>query len=161
MNINVATVSAKYDAFNLEDARLGAPKEPLPSFMTMRLDKSLLRPQNTLQNYRGGKGAVKYRRALDPTVFLSNWSYMDHLIITPGASEGLHRHPKVGEVYYVISGDGEVKVNNETSAIHKGDGVPISPGQAHSFTNNGTQDLELMIIGVATEKGNLETVEVK
>jgi len=54
-----------------------------------------------------------------------------------------------------------VKVDNETSAIHKGDGVPISPGQAHSFTNNGTQDLELMIIGVATEKGNLETVEVK
>ena len=161
MNINVATVSGKYDAFNLEDARLGAPKEPLPSFMTMRLDKALLRPRDTLQNYRGGKGAVKYRRALDPTVFLSNWSYMDHLIITPGGSEGLHRHPKVGEVYYVISGDGEVKVNNETSAIHKGDGVPVLPNEAHSLTNTGAQDLELMIIGVATEKGSLDTVEVK
>jgi mannose-6-phosphate isomerase-like protein (cupin superfamily) len=104
---------------------------------------------------------VKYRRALDPTVFLSNWSYMDHLIISPGASEGLHRHPKVGEVYYVLNGDGEVKVNNETSAIHKGDGVPIQPDEAHSFVNSGSQDLELMIIGIATEKGALDTVEVK
>jgi len=161
MNINVATVSGQYDAFNLEDARVDVPKDPIPVFMTMRIDKSLMNARSTMQNYRGGKGSVKFRRALDPTVFLSNWSYMDHLIIAPGSSEGLHRHPKLGEVYYVLSGDGEVKVDNETSAIHKGDGVPISPGQAHSFTNNGTQDLELMIIGVATEKGNLETVEVK
>jgi len=73
----------------------------------------------------------------------------------------LHRHPKLGEVYYVLSGDGEVKVDSETSAIHKGDGVPVTPGQAHSLTNTGTQDLELMIIGVSTEKGNLDTVEVK
>ena len=161
MNINVATVSGKYDAFNLEDPRLGVPKEPMPTFMTMRIDKALFRPRDTLQNYRGGKGSVRYRRALDPTVFLSNWSYMDHLVISPGSSEGLHRHPKVGEVYYVISGDGEVKVNSETSPIHKGDGIPVLPNDPHSLTNNGSQDLELMIIGIATEKGILDTIEVK
>jgi hypothetical protein len=33
--------------------------------------------------------------------------------------------------------------------------------EAHSFTNTGTQDLELMIIGVAMQKGALDTVEVK
>lgn len=161
MNINVATVSTVYDAFNLDDPRLNVPLDPLPVFMTMRLDPALMTTRSTQQNYRGGQGAVKYRRALDPTVFLTNWSYMDHLIIPPGASEGLHRHPKVGEVYYVIKGDGEVKVNTETAPIHKGDGIPILPGDAHAFTNNGTADLELMIIGIATEKGRLETEVVK
>ena len=158
MNINVASVKGEYDAFNLEDPRVGVPKEPIPAFMTMRLDKALLRAR---ENYHGGTGTVKYRRALDPKVFLTNWSYMDHLVITPGASEGMHRHPGLEEIYYVISGDGEAKVNSETAAIHKGDGIPVMLNEAHSFTNTGTQDLELMIIGIAMQKGALDTVEVK
>ena len=96
MNINVATVSGAVRRVRPEDSRVGAPKDPKPVFMTMRLDKALMGERQTLQNYRGGQGTVKYRRALDPTVFLTNWSYMDHLIIPPGASEGLHRHPDVG-----------------------------------------------------------------
>jgi mannose-6-phosphate isomerase-like protein (cupin superfamily) len=158
MNINVASVKGEYDAFNLEDPRVGVPKEPIPAFMTMRLDKTLLRPR---ENYHGGTGTVKYRRALDPKVFLSNWSYMDHLVVTPGASEGMHRHPGLEEIYYVISGDGEAKVNGETAAIRKGDGIPVMLNEPHSFKNTGTQDLELMIIGVAMQKGALDTVEVK
>ena len=159
MNINVASVKGQYDAFNLEDPRVGVPKEPIPAFMTMRLDKALLRAR---QNYHGGTGTVKYRRALDPTVFLTNWSYMDHLVISPGASEGMHRHPGLEEIYYVIAGDGEVTVNGEKAAIHKGDGIPIFLNEPHSFVNNGGQDLELMIIGIAMQKGvGLDAVEVK
>ena len=158
MNINVSTVKGQYDAFNLDDARQGAPKEAKPVFMTMRLDKAMLRPREA---YHGGTGTVKYRRALDPTVFLSNWSYMDHLVIAPGASEGMHRHPGLEEIYYVIAGDGESKVNGETAAIHKGDAVPVMLNEPHSFVNNGSQELELMIIGIAMQKGALETVDVK
>ena len=160
MNINVATRSEEYDAFDLQDSRVGAPKDAIPVFMTMRLDDKLMSAKDTLQGYRGGKGTVKYRRALPPSVFLSNWSYMDHLIVTPGSSEGLHKHPGVGEVYYVLSGSGDVIVGGETAAIHKGDGVPILPDQAHSIVNNGTGNLELMIIGIAIEKGRLDTVEL-
>ncbi len=161
MNINVATVSGEYDAFDLQDSRVGAPKDPIPVFMTMRLDRGLMGERQTLQNFRGGTGTVRYRRALEPTVFLTNWGYVDHLILTPGSSEGLHKHASVGEVYYVLNGDGNVTVAGETAAIHKGDGVPILPDQAHALVNTGALDLELMIIGVATEKGKLETVVVQ
>src|SRR5215471_12789691 len=44
MNINIASVRGHYDAFNLDDARVGAAKDPIPVFMTMRLDKALLAP---------------------------------------------------------------------------------------------------------------------
>lgn len=161
MNINVASVSGQYDAFDLNDSRVGAPKEPRPVFMTMRLDRALLGERQTFNGYRGGTGVVKYRRALDPAVFLTNWAYVDHLVISPGASEGLHRHPQLGEVYYVISGRGTVTVNQETAPIRTGDAVPVRPDEAHSVLNSGTEDLEIMVIGVATEKGRLDTVEVK
>ena len=157
MNINVSAVKGKYDAFDLNDARVGAAKDDKPVFMTMRLDRKLLRPA---ERFRGGEGTAMYRRALDPSVFLTNWSYVDHLVLPPGASEGLHRHAGVEEVYYVINGDGEVTVGTETAAIHKGDGVPLQLNDVHSFKNTGTQDLEFMILGIAAQKGVLDVQEV-
>jgi mannose-6-phosphate isomerase-like protein (cupin superfamily) len=123
--------------------------------MTMRLDKELL---HAVEGYHGGEGTARYRRALDPSVFYTNWSYMDHLLLPPGASEGLHRHPGIEEVYFVLNGDGQAQVNGETAGIHKGDAVPVLLNEAHSFKNNSSQDLEFMIIGIARQKGVLETV---
>lgn len=158
MNINVTSIKGKYDAFNLGDARVGVAKNPIPSFMTMNLDKKLLRPSPA---YRGGQGTAQYRRALSPEVFLSNWSYVDHLVLPHETSEGRHRHTGLEEIYFVLNGEGEVQVDKETASIHKGDAVPVLLNQVHSFRNNGTQDLELMVVGIATRKGVLETVEVK
>ena len=157
MNINVSAVKGEYDAGNLDDPRVGVPKDEIPVFMAMRLEKDRLRP---MESYRGGVGTARYRRALEPTVFLTNWSYVDHLVLTPGASEGLHRHRGVEEVYYVISGEGEVQVNDETAAIGKGDAVPLQFGDAHSFKNTGAGDLEFMILGIALQKGVLDTQEI-
>lgn len=158
MNINVSAVKGKYDAFNLGDARVGAPLDPIPVFMTMRLEKKLLQPR---EGYLGGRGTAQYRRALDPEVFLTNWSYMDHLVLPPGASEGPHLHKGVEEVYYVMEGAGEAQVEKETAAIGKGDAVPVLINEVHAFRNTGLQDLELMIIGIATQKWVLDTEEVK
>jgi len=154
MNINVASVKSHYDAFNLDDARVGVPKDAVPVFMTMKLDKALLA---AVKNHNGGEGTVRYRRALDPDVFLTNWAYVDHLLIPPGASEGLHRHRGVEEIYYVLSGDGQVRVNDETAEIHKGDAVPVRLNEPHSLTNNSKGDIELMIVGVSTQKNVLDT----
>jgi quercetin dioxygenase-like cupin family protein len=57
----------------------------------------------------------------------------------------------------VLSGDGQVQVNGETAPIHTGDGVPIRFNEAHSLVNNGSADLELMIVGISAQKDVLDT----
>jgi mannose-6-phosphate isomerase-like protein (cupin superfamily) len=110
-----------------------------------------------MPNYLGGQGTVQYRRALDADVFLTNWAYVDHILVPPGASIGKHYHKGVEEIFYVLNGDGEVEVNAESAAIHKGDGVPIRFNESHSFTNNGSADLELMVVGISAQKNVLDT----
>ena len=158
LNINVSAVKGRYDAFNLNDPRIGVPLDPIPVFMTMRLYKNLLQPKKA---YLGGQGTARYRRALHPEIFHTNWSYVDHLLLPPGATEGRHRHVGLEEVYYVMNGNGEVELNNETAAIHTGDAVPVLLRDVHSFHNNSSQDLEMMIIGIAAQKWVLDTEEVK
>jgi len=162
MNIVVTMVKGKVDAFDLGDDRADAPIEPKPVFIHVRFDKERLRPVTSLN---GGRGTVRYRRLLGPEIFTTNWAYVDHLVLPPGTTEGKHRHSGVEEIYYVMSGAGTARVNDEAAAIRRGDAVPVllsdRGGEAHSFENAGTEDLEFMVIGVALEKGKLDVEDVR
>jgi mannose-6-phosphate isomerase-like protein (cupin superfamily) len=148
MNINVSTIPGYYDAFNLDDGRVGASKDAIPTFMTMRLDRSLLRP---VANMDGGQGTVQYRRALDPSVFASAWSYVDHYLLPPGASFGPVTRNGMSEIFYVMNGAGSATIGNETAQIRSGDAVPAAVNESRAIRNSGSEPLELMVIGVARD----------
>ncbi len=157
MNIAVGSVRGRYDAFDLGDDRVGAVLDLRPVFINMNLDRSLLKPVSALY---GGKGSVGYRRALGPEVFRTNWGYVDHIVVPAGSSLGYHRHDLQEEIYYVISGTGRAVLDGEVSDLAAGDALPIRLHEAHGLENSGQRELELMVFGIALEKGKLDTTEV-
>jgi mannose-6-phosphate isomerase-like protein (cupin superfamily) len=146
MNINVGLLPSFYDAWNLDDGRVGASKDSIPQFIHMDLSSSLDRP---MENFEGGTGTAMFHRGLDPTVFYTAWSYVDHLLLPPGASAGPNTKPDMAEVYYVISGAGTATIGGEKAEIRAGDAVPAALGESRAFAATGSAPLEFMIIGIA------------
>lgn len=157
MNLNVSLIPGVYDNFDLGDTRVGAALDPIPTFMTMRLDASLLRAAGA--RGRGSApppdpNAVLSRRVLGPAVFSTTWSYVDHVVVPPGASTAALAHDSVGEAYYVLKGEGTLAVRGaqaETAAVGAGDAIAIRIGESSQFTNRGPAPLELFVMGVAKD----------
>jgi mannose-6-phosphate isomerase-like protein (cupin superfamily) len=158
MNLNVSLVPGVYDNFDLGDTRAGAVLDSIPTFMTMRLDRSLLRAAGA--RGRGAAAATPdpkaplSRRVLGPAVFSTTWSYVDHVVVPPGATTPELPHDSVGEAYYVLGGEGTITVKGAaggTAPVRTGDAIPVRVGESTQFTSTGSVPLELFVMGVARD----------
>jgi len=64
--------------------------------------------------------------------------------LKPGSSIGYHLQEQ-DEIYYILEGKGEMKMNGETFAVKAGDAILTRPGSSHGLTPKGG-DLTLIIV---------------
>jgi mannose-6-phosphate isomerase-like protein (cupin superfamily) len=61
---------------------------------------------------------------------------------------GEHRHTRTEELYFVISGEGEILLDDVPHRIRAGHLVVNGLGTRHQFRNLGDQDLNWLVIEV-------------
>ena len=64
--------------------------------------------------------------------------------IAPGMTTEAHHHRQTEEIYYIVSGVGEMMINDEVRLVGPGDAIAIPPGAVHKITNPGSEVLRLL-----------------
>ena len=65
-------------------------------------------------------------------------------VLKPGSSIGYHLQ-KEDEIYYIESGTGIMKINNDSFTVKKGDAVLTRPGSSHGLQQTGKDELVVII----------------
>jgi mannose-6-phosphate isomerase-like protein (cupin superfamily)/heme-degrading monooxygenase HmoA len=145
LNFAVSTTKGRGDNFDLADNLVGRKLDPIPQFVSGQLKRESLRANSAA--YAGN--GVLYRRILGPDIFSTSWNHVDHVLIPAGATAGPHQLIGVDEVYYVIKGSGNAAIGSESAALKADNAFYGSIGETINFTNTGTGDMELLVIGIA------------
>jgi mannose-6-phosphate isomerase-like protein (cupin superfamily) len=148
MNFGVSTTKGRGDNFDLGDTRVGAPLDPIPQFVSGQLKRELLKPNSTAYPGNG----VLYRRIFGPEIFSTAWDHVDHVVIPAGATAGPRKLEGFEEVYYVVKGTGTFAVPSDSTSIKADDAFYGSLGEDITIANTSKDDLELLVIGIATSK---------
>lgn len=61
--------------------------------------------------------------------------------LSPGACTEAHYHPRAEEIYYILTGQGRMRIGEEEARVARGDGIAIPAGQPHQIWNDGLEDL--------------------
>jgi len=65
-------------------------------------------------------------------------------ILHPGSSIGYHLQEKQ-EIYYIISGSGELNMNGKIIPVITGDAILTMPGSSHGLKPSGNEDIAVLI----------------
>ncbi len=157
MNIGVTTENRQYDAVDFakqNDLTARTLECPAP-FLWNHINKNALREVPAFYN---GKGTMQIRTLWQTENFRTNWGFVNHYLIPAGNSVGYHRHEIMEEVYYILSGEGRLTIDDATLPVRAGDAVSCPLGSAHGFYNNSGKDAEVLSIAVAMEKGKYDGI---
>jgi len=64
--------------------------------------------------------------------------------LPPGAGTVAHHHVKTEEIYYLLEGEGLMRVGDQTCEVGVGDAIAIPPGMVHQITNTGQYGLKFL-----------------
>ncbi len=65
--------------------------------------------------------------------------------LAPGKEIEAHVDP-MEEIYFVLTGSGEMGVDDESRQVGPGDATWIPTGSSHSLLNNGNEDLVILVV---------------
>jgi len=66
-------------------------------------------------------------------------------VVAPGKELEAHRDP-MEEIYFILSGAGEIRVDEETRIVGPGDATWIPAGSLHSLVNIGKEDCNVLVV---------------
>lgn len=76
------------------------------------------------------------------------------LLYAPGQTTPDHKHSDIDEIFYVISGEGTITINNEEVLVKEKDIIFSPYGETHGFNNTSANNWVVLQIKIDTLKND-------
>jgi mannose-6-phosphate isomerase-like protein (cupin superfamily) len=86
------------------------------------------------------------RPLVDRTTSPINQCSLAEEILPPGASVTPHHHEVIEEIYYIIEGEGVMKIDDEEREVSAGDAIYIPRFARHTLNNTGERPMRLLLV---------------
>jgi uncharacterized cupin superfamily protein len=96
----------------------------------------------------GGANVAKWKCLARRLGLSGTWEAIEWSSLPPGGVCGEHRHTRTEELYFVLSGEGELLLNDVTHRVRAGHLIANGLGTRHCFRNVGAEDLNWLVIEV-------------
>lgn len=81
---------------------------------------------------------------------LKSITYVSLAKLQPTLSYETHDHQDHEEIYYIINGNGKIRIGDELAEFRDGDIIYIPERTSHSITNDGNKMVEFLAFGGLT-----------
>lgn len=107
----------------------------------------LIRKENIETPFESGTGERVYEMLGAPEhIGGAKHHSFSHVVIPAGCSSRPHYHPVVEETYYILSGEGRMRVDDRELKLLPGDALLILPPEVHQIFNDSDSDLEFIAV---------------
>jgi len=86
------------------------------------------------------------RPLIDRTTSPINQCSLAEEVLPPGASVTPHHHEVIEEIYYVVEGDGVMRIDDEEREVVAGDAIYIPRFARHTLTNTGNGPMKILLV---------------
>ena len=86
------------------------------------------------------------RPLIDRTTSPVNQCSLAEEILPPGSSVTPHYHAVMEEIYYIIEGQGVMRINDEEREVGDGDTIYIPRFSRHTLSNTGDRPIRMLMV---------------
>ena len=96
---------------------------------------------------QNGDGLLVMKKILNgPDELDQKGRAFNHCFLDPGSGLGYHKHNGTMETMYILKGEGEMTVGEETQRVRAGDCIFIPSNQKHALYNKGSEEMHMMFV---------------
>lgn len=71
-----------------------------------------------------------------------------------GTAEKRHFHSTAQQLFYVLSGTASFEIENKMFLLNSGESIHVEKGKKHCIANQGTADLEFLVVSEPKSHGD-------
>ncbi|MEU8539769.1 cupin domain-containing protein [Streptomyces sp. NPDC048717] len=99
-----------------------------------------------IHGVHGTTGLTRWKALASGADLRGGWEAVEWASVPPGGVSGEHLHTRTEEVYFILSGTGEIYLNGEGHPVAPGTLILTGLGTVHGLRNTGDSDLDWLVI---------------